>query len=95
MQHLRGKRRWWHVLGRSRHICGPSWPRIKALTEEARQREERCTRTAVIDPAPTVVARAGPSGPTWNSQTMPFFQVARAGALTPAQERRARGGSSC
>jgi hypothetical protein len=95
MQHLRAERRWWHVLGRLRHICGSSWPGIKASTVEARRREERCMRTAVSDPAPTVVARAEPSGSAWNSQTMPFFQVARAGGLTPGQERRARGGSSC
>jgi hypothetical protein len=34
-----------------------------------------------------------PNVPSWQTNTMPLLQIGRAGALTPAQERRSRGGA--
>lgn len=85
MQHRKRARRWW-LFSHPRCTCGLPWPCIEAWMEESRQHEERRTQTSVSDPPP--------SAPAWNANTKPLFQVGRAGALTPAQERRARGGSS-
>lgn len=60
-----------------------------------RHREDNRTRTAVSDPAPSVAPEPSPRPPAWATATMPLFQVARAGSLTPGQERRSRGGASC
>jgi hypothetical protein len=85
--HTRRARRWWRIFGRSRCTCGLPWPCIEAWMEKSRRREEHRARTAVSDPAPRV--------PVWAAPTMPLLQIGRAGALTPAQERRARGDRSC
>ena len=55
------------------------WPHCGAMT------------TADL-PAATTAPRA-PSTPSWSAlPTQPYNQVGRAGALTPAQRRRANGG---
>lgn len=59
-----------------------------------RHREMHRARTAVSDPV-LVATDPAPRIPTWAAPTMPLFQVARAGSLTPGQERRSRGGAAC
>ncbi|BEL05697.1 hypothetical protein Q0Z83_038880 [Actinoplanes sichuanensis] len=65
------------------------WPCIEAYVQECRRREEGRVRTAVSDPAPVGDRTVNQAPLSWDAPTMPLFQVARAGALTPAQEHRA------
>jgi hypothetical protein len=95
MQHRKEERRWWRVLGRRRCACGLPWPCIEATLAAGRHREENRTRTAISDPALSQAANSTSRPPAWDTPTMPLFQVARAGALTPGQERRSRGGAPC
>lgn len=88
-QHLKATRRWWRVLGRRRCTCGLPWPCIEVYVEDCRRREEDRIRTVLTDPEPAPSVAANPTRPTWDAPTMPLFQVARAGALTPAQKYRA------
>ena len=85
--HTRRSRPWWRILGRSRCVCGLSWPCLEVRMEASRQREEYRIRTLVTDPEPHV--------PRWVDPTMPLLQIGRAGALTPAQEHRAGWDRSC
>lgn len=85
MQHRKRKRRWWWPLRRQRCVCGLPWPCIEEWMAAARQREEHRVQTSASEPPLAT--------PAWNGNTRPLYQVGRAGSLTPAQERRARGGA--
>jgi hypothetical protein len=94
MQHRKAKRRWWRVLGRSRCACGLPLPCIESWMAKSRKGEELRTLTALSDPGKSA-DDCRPDVPSWQTNTMPLFQVARAGSLTPGQERRSRGGAPC
>lgn len=95
MQHREQKRAWWRrvlVLRRRRCTCGLPWPCIEAWLAKGKDGEELRALTAISDPGKSADNHR-PEVPSWQTNTMPLFQIGRAGALTPAQERRSRGGA--
>lgn len=94
-QHFKAKRRWRRLLRRRRCTCGLPWPCIEVYVEACRRREADRIRPAITDPASSIAAGIRSTLVAWDAPTMPLFQVARAGTLTPAQEHRARGVPSC
>ncbi|MFC4071953.1 hypothetical protein [Actinoplanes subglobosus] len=94
-QHLKAKRTWRRLLRRCRCTCGLPWPCIEVYVEACRRREADRIRTAITDPAPSIAVDIRSNPVAWDAPTMPLFQVARAGTLTPAQEHRAGGVPSC
>jgi hypothetical protein len=92
--HARRRRKWWQIFSRPRCTCGLPWPCIESWMAKGREGEELRTLTALSDPGKSADSRR-PEVPSWQTNTMPLFQVARAGSLTPGQERRSRGGAPC
>ncbi|GAA2545269.1 hypothetical protein GCM10010435_12710 [Winogradskya consettensis] len=95
MQHREEKRAWWRrvlVLRRRRYTCGLPWPCIEAWMAKGKESGEFRALTALSDSGKSGDSHR-PDVPSWQTNTMPLFQIGRTGALTPAQKRRSRGGA--